>query len=202
VAPRRRLRLAGVARFPLARPLAADAVGVVGVERSCCRRGSPRRCARGSPDGARRRACARGPRRSRERSRRSSRRFRKMPRFLEPLRPQELALLLARRAKRPHEAAQHPLDHRAKETMLSGKADGPDSQQLLEVLLHQTVEGGLLGPSRLVDPTADLHTSRPAGRRASGENGRGCCPSRPAPGGRKAVSNPSGSERVRRPARD
>jgi hypothetical protein len=32
VAPRRRLTLAGVARFPLARPLAADAVGVVGVE--------------------------------------------------------------------------------------------------------------------------------------------------------------------------
>ena len=31
-APRRRLRLAGVARFSLARPLAADAVGVVGVE--------------------------------------------------------------------------------------------------------------------------------------------------------------------------
>jgi len=87
--------------------------------------------------------------------------------LLEPLCPQELALLLARRAKRPsatgerakharpahrapkpreavfdeataHEPAQHPLDHRPQRAMLPSEADGPDSQQLLEVLLDQT----------------------------------------------------------------
>ena len=77
------------------------------------------------------------------------------------------------------------------------KRCGPHAQQLLEVLLHQTEKRRLARPSRLVDPTADLHTSRPAGGRASGENRRGPCPSRPAPGGREEVSTAGGSGRVR-----
>ena len=40
-----------------------------------------------------------------------------------------------------HETAQHPLDHRAKRPMLSGEACGPDSQQLVDVLLDEPVEG-------------------------------------------------------------
>lgn len=87
--------------------------------------------------------------------------------FLEPLRPQELALLLARRARGPsatrertkhasptrrapkpgkavfdeataREPSRHPLDHRPQRAMLPSEADGSDSQQLLEVLLDQT----------------------------------------------------------------
>jgi hypothetical protein len=64
--------------------------------------------------------------------------------------------------------------------MLSGEAGWPDSQQLLEVLLHEAVERRLARPSRLVDPTADYHSSRPAGGRVSGDSRRGRCPSRPA----------------------
>jgi len=149
--------------------------------------------------------------------------------LLEPLCPQELALLLARRAKRPsatgerakharpahrapkpreavfdeataHEPAQHPLDHRPQRAMLPSEADGPDSQQLLEVLLDQTEERGLARPSRLVDPATDLHTSRPTGGRASGENGRGGCPSRPAVSGREGACTPGRSGQVRRAA--
>jgi hypothetical protein len=37
-----------------------------------------------------------------------------------------------------HEPAQHPLDHWPQRAMLPSEADGPDSQQLLEVLLDQT----------------------------------------------------------------
>jgi hypothetical protein len=33
-----------------------------------------------------------------------------------------------------HEPSWHPLDHRAKGTMLPGETVGPDSQQFLEVL--------------------------------------------------------------------
>jgi hypothetical protein len=40
----------------------------------------------------------------------------------------------------PHEPAQHPLDHRPQRAMLPGKAGRPDSQQLLQVLLDQTVQ--------------------------------------------------------------
>ena len=56
----------------------------------------------------------------------------------------------ARRAPKPgkavfdeataHEPSQHPLDHRPQRVMLPSEADGPDSQQLLEVLLDQMVK--------------------------------------------------------------
>jgi hypothetical protein len=51
-----------------------------------------------------------------------------------------------------HETAQHPLDHRAKRPMLSGEALGPDTQQLLEVLLDQAEQRGLARPPRLEEP--------------------------------------------------
>jgi len=41
----------------------------------------------------------------------------------------------------PHEPAQHPLDHRPQGPVLPGEARGPDSQQLLEMLLDQTEKG-------------------------------------------------------------
>jgi hypothetical protein len=44
------------------------------------------------------------------------------------------------------EPSQYPLDHRPQRTMLSGEACRP---QLLEVLLHQTVERRLARSSRL-----------------------------------------------------
>jgi hypothetical protein len=55
-----------------------------------------------------------------------------------------------------HEPAQDPLDHRPQGPVLPGEARGPDSQQLLQVLLHQTEERGLARPSRLVDHRAWL----------------------------------------------
>jgi len=95
------------------------------------------------------------------------------------------------------ELPQHPLDHRAKRPVLPHEARRPHPQQLLEVLLDQAKQRRLARPPRLVDPTADLHTSRPAGGRASGENGRGSVPSRPAPSGRVPVSTAGESGRVR-----
>jgi hypothetical protein len=74
------------------------------------------------------------------------------------------------------------------------EAGGPDLQQLLEVLLDQTEERRLARPSRPVDRTADLHTSRPAGGRASGENTMGTSPL-------EEVTTASGSGGVRSRAR-
>jgi hypothetical protein len=37
-----------------------------------------------------------------------------------------------------HEPSPHPLDHRPQRAMLPSEADGPELQQLLEVLLDQT----------------------------------------------------------------
>ncbi len=145
----------------------------------------------------------------------------------QPLGPQQLLLLLARGAEAAtaagegdqnalaaltapqsckavlqeaalQELPQHPLHHRAQRPMLSGAAGGPNAQQLLEVLLGQPVERRFARTPRLVDPTADLHTSRPAGGRASGENRRASVPSWPAPSGRETVSTAGGSARVRR----
>ena len=65
-------------------------------------------------------------------------------------------------------------------TAPSSPADGADSHR---------VRG-------LVDPGSDLHTSRPAGGRGSGESRRGPCPSRPARSGRGEVSPCCGSGRV------
>ena len=81
-----------------------------------------------------------------------------------------------------------PLDHWAQGPVGAYEALGPQAQQVLEVLLDQTEKRRLARPSRPVDPTGDLHTSRPAGGRAPGESRRGACPSRPACGGREQVS--------------
>ena len=69
------------------------------------------------------------------------------------------------------EPAQHPLDHRPQRAMLPDEAGGPDSQQLLEVLLDQTVERRLPRPPRLVDPAGDLHAQPEAGGRGTGTMG-------------------------------
>jgi len=63
--------------------------------------------------------------------------------------------------------------------MLSGETVGPDAQQFLEVLLDQTIERGLFGPSRLVDPAADLHARPEAGGRGTGGKGRRASGPRP-----------------------
>jgi len=73
-------------------------------------------------------------------------------------------------------------------------ADRP--AQRLEVVAHDLVQRRSSGIPRLVDPGSDLHTSRPAGGRGSGESRRGPCPSRPAWGGRGGVSTTGGSGQV------
>jgi len=54
----------------------------------------------------------------------------------------------------------------------------PDSQQLLEVLLHEAVKRRLAWPPRLVDTAADLHAQPTAGGRGTGDKRER--PSRPA----------------------
>jgi len=71
-----------------------------------------------------------------------------------------------------HEPPQHALDHWAQGAVGACEALGPHSQQLLEVLLHQTVERRLTRSSRLVDPTGDLHAAdRPVGERPARAGG-------------------------------
>ena len=55
--------------------------------------------------------------------------------------------------------------------MLPVEAGGPDAQQLLEVLLHQTEQRRLTRPPRPVDPASDLHAQPQAGGRVAGTNG-------------------------------
>jgi hypothetical protein len=120
--------------------------------------------------------------------------------FAEAARPTPSACETAFDEPKGEEGPEHPLDHRTQRAVRLGEALLVHAEELVEVMFHQTVERQLAGPARPVDPTADLHTSRPAGGRASGESTKGGCPSRPAPGGREEVSTVGGSEWVRRPA--
>ncbi len=119
--------------------------------------------------------------------------------FAQPFGPEEGALLLARGTERSaaarvwdqvgqaarstpgacetaldepacEEGPEHPLDHRTQRAVRLGEALLVHAQEFLEVLLNQTEERRVPSPPRPVDPTGDLHTSRPAGGRAPGEN--------------------------------
>ena len=67
------------------------------------------------------------------------------------------------------EGPEHPFDHRTQRAVRLGEPLLVHAQKLLEVLLNQTEKRRVPSPPRPVDPTDDLHTSRPAGGRATGE---------------------------------
>ena len=123
----------------------------------------------------------------------------------QPLRPQELLLLLARGAEaapatgeghenapaalgapQPGEAvleeatleelAQHPLDDRAQGAAGASEAPRPKTQQVLEVLFDQTEERRLTRPPWPIDAADNLHAEPEAGGRGTG--GKGVWPSR------------------------
>src|SRR5262245_53676440 len=83
------------------------------------------------------------------------------------------------------ELQQHSFDHRAQLPVLPLEPGWPDSQHLLEVLLHEAVKQRLAWPPRLVDTAADLHAQPTAGGRGTGDKRER--PSRPALPTRVAV---------------
>jgi hypothetical protein len=119
--------------------------------------------------------------------------------FAQPLRPQERALLLARRGEIPSatrvrdqvarptartpssgeapchvatldEAAQHAFDDGAQGAVLLGEAFSVHTQEVLDVLADEAEEGRLLGLPGPVDSGADLHACPKAGGRVRRES--------------------------------
>ena len=55
------------------------------------------------------------------------------------------------------ELPQDPVHNGAQGAVGAGEPLGPDAQELLDVLLHETEKRGLPRPPRPVDPASDLH---------------------------------------------